>query len=315
MESHFIKKLTFVFGALLAFLTVAGGFHIYQTWASSTVDYSIVYSPSSIQLAPSSTSDVWIIIQNLSPEIWNGDDLRLGTVYTTGDKDRPSIWVGKDWLTSTRIAASDTGNVRPLRRVEFHFQIQAPSYTGLYKEYFQPVLEYTRWLTGEPIVLTLRVGEPQDPQIQEVRDREIKIYRNTQIGDMVESGFIVASLPISTGRSGYTTPAGQYKIFNHIDNAYSSEYELWMPNWMGLASLKYGFQGYGLHGLPYWHVNPARYEEGKIYPGGRMYTQGKLYEGYEHLGIPISHGCIRFGVRESEVLYQWADNGTPVTVI
>ena len=315
MEFGFLK-FKLILAALLVFSVAVGGFQIYRTWASSEVDYLITYSSPFVKLMPNEVADVSVVIQNVSPETWNADILRLGTVFTTGDKDRPTIWTHESWETPTRIAVNNSEDIRPLRRAEFHFQIKAPSYNGLYKEYFQPVLENIRWLIGEPIVLTLQVGEMNILEVQNVRDREIKIYRNTQTGDMVESGFVIASLPVSTGRSGYTTPAGQYKIINHFENAYSAKYELWMPNWMGIASLKYGFRGYGMHGLPYWRVNPARYVEGRIYyPGGRLYTQGRLYEGYEHLGIAMSHGCIRFGVAESDVLYHWADNGTLVTIV
>ena len=308
-------KAYIVVAVLLIGVSAVGGFHVYRVWAESEKDYIIHYSSPFIKLMPGETTNVSVIIQNLSPETWSTDILRLGTIFTTGDKDRPTIWAHESWETPTRVAVSNSQSIRPFRRAEFHFQIQAPSYSGSYKEYFQPVLEHARWLTGEPIVLTLQVGELETITIQEIRDREIRIYRNTQVGDMVESGFVVASMPVSTGRSGYTTPAGQYKIINHYKNAYSGEYELWMPNWMAIASLKNGFRGYGIHGLPYWRVNPARYVEERIYPGGRLYTQGRLYEGYEHLGKPMSHGCIRFGVAESAVLYNWADNGTLVTII
>lgn len=314
MKFQFAKlKLALV--ALIVFSVAVGGFHVYRTWAGSEQDYKIVYQSPPTRLAPGEKTGISVIVQNVSPETWDKNILRLGTVYSIGDADRSSVWVTDGWLSDTRVELDSRGDILPLRRAEFHFQVQAPEQPGLYKEYFKPVLEHVRWLSGEPIILTFRIGEVSDVTIQEVRDKEILINRATQTGEMLESGFVVASLPISTGRSGYTTPAGTYKIGNHIKNAYSNEYELWMPNWLGLASLKYGFRGYGMHGLPYWRVNPARFEEGKIYPGGRLYTDGKLYEGYEHLGIPMSHGCIRFGVRESEVLYDWADNGTLVTVV
>ena len=134
MKSH-SEKFRLALGVLLALSIVAGSFRVYQTWASSETDYSIVYSPSPFKLAVNETANVEVIVQNVSPETWEGDELRLGTVYTAGDKNRPSLWMGKDWLTPTRIGASSFNDTRPLRRAEFSFQIQAPSYEGFYKEY------------------------------------------------------------------------------------------------------------------------------------------------------------------------------------
>ena len=313
-----LAKLKFPLALLLGLLVITGGWHLYQAGAGplGETDYALVITTPTLKLTPGEIREVSLTIQNTGDGLWwNGDDLRLGTVFSTGAPDRPSIWATESWLSSTRIApAGLTGKqVRPRQMTTFRFTLKTPDRVGLYKEYFQPVLEGSRWLTGAPITLTLQVGE--GVTIQSAEPKAIIINRKTQTGEMIENGYIVATLLVSTGRAGYTTPAGQYKIMNHIANAYSSEYELWMPNWMGLASVKYGFQGYGLHGLPYWRVKPTKFEEGKIYPGGRLYTNGRLYEGSSHLGHPVSHGCIRFGVSESAALSAWADNGTPVAII
>ena len=82
---------------------------------------------------------------------------------------------------------------------------------------------------------------------------------------------------------------------------------------MALKRGKYGFTGYGLHALPYWKVRPGNRIEGEV-KDGRLYTNGKLYEDYAHLGKPMSHGCVRLGIAASKVLYDWATNGTPVTI-
>lgn len=98
----------------------------------------------------------------------------------------------------------------------------------------------------------------------------------------------LGSFPVSAGKASTPTPKGNYTIINKHPKAWSS-YGLWMPYWMGLGTGKFGF-----HELPIW---PSGYREGE-----------------NHLGIAVSHGCIRLGIGPAEYLYNWADIGTPVVI-
>ena len=93
---------------------------------------------------------------------------------------------------------------------------------------------------------------------------------------------------ISSGKASMPTPKGNFKIDGKALKAWSS-YGLWMPYWM---SLKNGY--FGIHELPVW-------------PNGAK-------EGENHLGIPVSHGCIRLGVGSAKFLYDWAPIGTTVKI-
>ncbi|MBU0722267.1 L,D-transpeptidase [Patescibacteria group bacterium] len=93
---------------------------------------------------------------------------------------------------------------------------------------------------------------------------------------------------ISSGKLSMQTPRGNFKIDGKALRAWS-KYGLWMPYWM---SLKNGY--FGIHELPEW---PNRTKEGE-----------------NHLGIPVSHGCVRLGVGPAEFLYNWAPVGTPVKI-
>jgi hypothetical protein len=99
----------------------------------------------------------------------------------------------------------------------------------------------------------------------------------------------VATVPVSTGRPGRPTPTGTYAILDKKPRAWSASAKLWMPYWMPFIGTKYG-----LHELPEW-------------PGG-------FKEGEDHLGTPVSGGCIRLGVGAAKSLYEWADIGTEVTI-
>lgn len=94
---------------------------------------------------------------------------------------------------------------------------------------------------------------------------------------------------ISTGKRGMATPTGNFKILSKRERAWSNKYKLYMPYWMQFTGA-----GHGIHELPEW-------------PGGYK-------EGAAHLGIPVSHGCIRLGIGPAATVYAWADIGTPVVI-
>lgn len=98
-----------------------------------------------------------------------------------------------------------------------------------------------------------------------------------------EDGVIVNILRCSTGSIG-PTPTGNYHIYAH--RRWVSNCEYWM-DW------KFN---YGMHAWP-------RYSNG--------------YRDYEEsLGVrPRSHGCVRLHPLEAYWPYQWAPDGTPLTII
>jgi lipoprotein-anchoring transpeptidase ErfK/SrfK len=102
---------------------------------------------------------------------------------------------------------------------------------------------------------------------------------------------LVYSFVISTGMRG-ATRVGAFSVLDKIPNAYGSTWNIWMPNWLGIYYS--GHLENGIHALP-------------ILSNGQ-----RLWAGY--LGTPISYGCVVLGVYESELLYNWADVGTPVVI-
>lgn len=103
-------------------------------------------------------------------------------------------------------------------------------------------------------------------------------------------GITISSTPISSGKSATPTPLGDYKVLNKNLRAWSSLAKLWMPYWMHFSG-----RGHGIHELPEW-------------PGGKK-------EGANHLGHPVSHGCVRLGIGPAKELFEWAPLGTPVQVL
>lgn len=94
---------------------------------------------------------------------------------------------------------------------------------------------------------------------------------------------------VSTGKASMPTPTGTFKILNKVKKAWSKTYGLWMPYWLGLNHGEFG-----IHELPVW-------------PGGYR-------EGTDHLGKPVSHGCIRLGIGAAQYIYDRVATGTEVLI-
>lgn len=124
--------------------------------------------------------------------------------------------------------------------------------------------------------------------------RYLEVDLSAQRMHLIEGDQYHRTFIISTGKWSNPTPIGEFTIKNHIKTAWSNRYGLYMPFWMAIQTPDGFYDGYGIHGLPYW-------------PDGTR-------EGESHLGRPVSHGCIRLGASDIEYLYEWAQNGTNVVI-
>jgi LysM repeat protein len=103
---------------------------------------------------------------------------------------------------------------------------------------------------------------------------------------------LVYSFVASSGAAPYYTRVGEFRVQSKIPNAYGSAWDIWMPNWLGIYYA--GSTENGIHALP-------------MMPNGTV-----LWAGY--LGSPVSYGCIVLGTHESQLLYDWAEIGTAVSI-
>jgi len=139
--------------------------------------------------------------------------------------------------------------------------------------------------------LAVRIEQAKNYTRAKVLDgKYIDINLSAQIMSIFENGILLDSYIISSGKRGMETPSGTHAIANKFPRAWSKKYGLFMPYWMAITPSG----SYGIHELPEW-------------PGGYK-------EGANHLGIPVSHGCVRLGVGPAERVYEWAEIGTPVIV-
>lgn len=118
--------------------------------------------------------------------------------------------------------------------------------------------------------------------------KKIDINLSTQTLVLLEGGTPVYSCLVSSGKSGYSTPTGDYHVYakdrvapmSSAENAVEFYYIPDVPFVMW-------FNGnYSIHGA-YWHND---------------------------FGNVRSHGCVNISVGDGESVFSWAPVGTPVTV-
>ncbi len=107
-----------------------------------------------------------------------------------------------------------------------------------------------------------------------------------------EEGKLLWNWPVSTGRPGYRTITGTFRILDKMPWAYASTWNLRMPYWMGIywaGKLENGFHGQVINS---WGV--------------------RIWENY--IGRPYTFGCIMLADDNMKKLYEWAEIGTPVII-
>ena len=159
----------------------------------------------------------------------------------------------------------------------------------------QPVVaEVPAQLTMEMVnntSLQTSSSQPQAPISSYGGSKLILVDLSEQHMYVYDGDTLVYSFIASTGRNNYTK-VGTFAVQSKIPNAYGSAWDIWMPNWLGIYYA--GGSENGIHALP-------------ILPNGAT-----LWAGY--LGTPISYGCVVLDTYDSQLLYDWAEIGTPVKI-
>lgn len=195
----------------------------------------------------------------------------------------------------------------PIRDVSYPETVPAQSSTES-SEGIAPVLILdvdTQELVFAPVFSAVTNGEevPEVPTVV-VPDpsiasgaKAIHIYLGSQTAELLEYGVAVKTYRISSGKGTTPTPTGDFMIHRKQDLRVSSQAVRYrMPNYMSFT--KNG--AFGLHGLPYLGATKER--------------SGYWQEARDHIGIPVSHGCVRFLPEEAEEIYEWAEIGVPVRI-
>lgn len=134
----------------------------------------------------------------------------------------------------------------------------------------------------------------------------IVIDLSSQTTRFYRDGRVVGQSPVSTGREGYETPAGNYKILNkevnHVSNLYGS-----------FVDANGRTVGYGKAK----DTPPAgtTYKPAPMPYFLRLSNDGTgMHAGFLP-GYPASHGCIRMPAAMAERFFRSAPIGTSVTIV
>lgn len=143
--------------------------------------------------------------------------------------------------------------------------------------------------------VTLKLNPPTpEPTPEPVVEKRIVVDISDQRTYLYENDELVNEFIVSTGEPGRDTAIGEFEIQSKIPMAYASTWNLDMPFWLGIyyaGPLENGF-----HALPTVRDTGVR-----------------MWDGY--LGQRVSYGCIVLGMEDAETLYNWAELGTPVSIV
>jgi hypothetical protein len=106
-------------------------------------------------VAPGGKIYITLKARNVGYNTWNQSIMHLGT---SNPMDRVSAFADSTWLSDTRPAQLLESSVVPGNVGTFEFEMQAPSSTGTYNEYFTPVAEGIAWLNNLGFYVTVNVN-------------------------------------------------------------------------------------------------------------------------------------------------------------
>lgn len=130
---------------------------------------------------------------------------------------------------------------------------------------------------------------PPDP------NKRIEVSISEQRTRVYENGALKWDWPASTGISDSPTWPGIYQIISHVPNAYAGNWNLWMPNFLGVYQPIPGSDfTNGFHGFP---------------------TRGNSQLLWTNsLGTRVTYGCILLSNENAQALYEWAQEGVVVEI-
>lgn len=143
-------------------------------------------------------------------------------------------------------------------------------------------------------VITIPSPDPLIP-LPVVEGKRIVVSISQQRIWAYENGALKWEWPASTGIDSSPTSPGVFQVQTHELNAYASNWNLWMPYFIGIyrpvptSDFMNGFHGF-----------PSR--------------EGSQILWTRNLGSPITYGCILVSTENAKLLFDWAEPGVIVEV-
>ncbi|MEA2007421.1 MAG: L,D-transpeptidase family protein [Patescibacteria group bacterium] len=196
--------------------------------------------------------------------------------------------------TKTQLVIEPTEQLDKNTQYKVEVKVQHQEYKEESRELYQG-----RFVTKLPPVIVYSFDGNGDPAKTEERKevisahvtegRSLEIDLSSQSLYIFQDGKEQGAYKVSTGLRGMDTPEGTFKVLAKSRRPWSAKYKLYMP-WF----IQFTYEGHGIHELPEW---PSGYKEGA-----------------NHLGIPVSHGCVRLGIGPAKKVYDFVQVGTPVVI-
>lgn len=268
-----------------------------------------------------------------------GMHLYLGT-----DKERDAdsgLYVegAKGWNSANRVKV-DQMMVEPGEIGSFTFEVNVPD-DSVYKQYFTPVVEGVTWFEDAGFELNFVSGNP-DGEVDELRKKMLYASKSgnvdttvdlsgpkrvvVDLSDQVMTVMLgdseIRSFKVSTGGRETPTPVGTHKILGKNDVRIGGAAPHYiMPRFQMLGINGRGFTGYGIHALPSLGSYDLRSRIQALQNQGlpvphSLYEDDVMWsEAWDHLGTPVSHGCIRVSPDDADFLFAFTEVGETEVVV
>lgn len=284
-------------------------------------DSKIITVRRKLRVQEGETFKVKVFVKNTGNMPWFASDstclgpkVNLGTDKT---RDRTSVFYsnveeeGNNWISPSRVKM-DQERTDPGEIASFTFYSLAGQEPDVYKEYMTPVAEDITWMDSGTFFFDVIVGSPDEP-LTDLRkkityanasgsvldinlngERSILVDLSDQMGYLTLDGVTIREFQVSTGASATPTPTGETSIMlkQEVRVGGKSPHYI-MPNFIMFRA-----GGYGLHSLPSLGSD-----------GGIFWTEAR-----SHIGIPVSHGCVRMLPEDSDFAFEFLQLGDTVTV-
>lgn len=144
---------------------------------------------------------------------------------------------------------------------------------------------------------SITIPSPDDLLPYPVVDgKRVVVSISQQRAWVYENGALKWEWLASTGIASSPTAPGVFQIQTHESNAYAANWDLWMPNFMGIyqPAPNVEFMN-GFHGFPT--------------------RDGANLLWTNNLGTPVTYGCILLSNENAAQLYEWAEQGVVVEIL
>jgi hypothetical protein len=286
-------------------------------------DEEVIYSGETVEVKITEDIQVGdefraeVYVENTGNVTWYGTgsgclDKTMVYLGTMKEEDRASeffeVGASSGWIGDNRIKMMEDA-VQPGETATFVFTGTAPDTETIYREWFGLVAEHITWFDDFEVAVDIEVGEVSEEEkdiVQfmksisgntaslDLEDRWFDINLSNQQLSLMAGDVPVYQMTISSGASSTPTPTGTWHVLNKQELRVGGAWPHYrMPYWQGFT-----VWGHGFHALPYLESD-----------GGVFWS-----EALTHIGIPVSHGCIRMLPDDSVTVYEFSEVGTEIYI-